>query len=296
LAAEMNIPEALVEKDYWVMHCLWGLNQQGWKYELKGGTSLSKGWSYTDRFSEDIDIKFIPNRKMNETGEKKPDIQARFHFYDHLAKEIKIPDIKVKRDQSFDDEKARSGGIVLKYSSHFRPIPELRPYVLLEMGFAKTAPNTPLLITSWIFEKSMEKNLPIRDNRAVDVKCFNPEYTFVDKIQTLCKKFRQYRSRQDPQKDNPREFLRHYYDLYILLDKKRVQNFIGTKNYEVYKKEKLRGKDLEEFESLEPFKINNKEIYHSFEASYRSISPLLLSTKPSFKDLINRIRKHASKL
>jgi predicted nucleotidyltransferase component of viral defense system len=49
-----GIDPGLVEKDYWVMHALWGLQQQGFVFQLKGGTSLSKGWKLIDRFSEDI--------------------------------------------------------------------------------------------------------------------------------------------------------------------------------------------------------------------------------------------------
>ena len=43
VAEEKRIAPALVEKDYWIMHCLYGLQQLGLKFELKGGTSLSKG-------------------------------------------------------------------------------------------------------------------------------------------------------------------------------------------------------------------------------------------------------------
>ena len=34
----------LIEKDYWLMHGLWALLQQGWQFQLTGGTSLSKGF------------------------------------------------------------------------------------------------------------------------------------------------------------------------------------------------------------------------------------------------------------
>lgn len=44
---------AIVEKDYWIMHTLWGLQQQSFDFELKGGTSLSKGFGIINRFSED---------------------------------------------------------------------------------------------------------------------------------------------------------------------------------------------------------------------------------------------------
>lgn len=56
LAEEKNIEPGLIEKDYWIMHVLHGLKQQGFQFELKGGTSLSKGHRLIHRFSEDIDI------------------------------------------------------------------------------------------------------------------------------------------------------------------------------------------------------------------------------------------------
>jgi Nucleotidyl transferase AbiEii toxin, Type IV TA system len=53
VAEEKGIDPALVENDYWIMHCLYGLQRLGLKFELKGGTSLSKGYQIIDRFSED---------------------------------------------------------------------------------------------------------------------------------------------------------------------------------------------------------------------------------------------------
>ena len=32
VAAERSIDPVLVEKDYWIMHCLWGLRAQGFAY------------------------------------------------------------------------------------------------------------------------------------------------------------------------------------------------------------------------------------------------------------------------
>lgn len=58
---EKEILPIIVEKDYWLMHCLWGIQQQGFKFELKGGTSLSKGFGIIERFSEDIDVQIHPD-------------------------------------------------------------------------------------------------------------------------------------------------------------------------------------------------------------------------------------------
>ena len=57
-ASEVNLPEALVIKDYWVTTVLRVLTSPdlAGKIIFKGGTSLSKGWHLIDRFSEDIDI------------------------------------------------------------------------------------------------------------------------------------------------------------------------------------------------------------------------------------------------
>jgi len=70
LAQQMGVDPFLVEKDYWVMHCLWGLQQNNFQFEMKGGTSLSKGWYCIDRFSEDIDIRFGTPSSLNTKSDK----------------------------------------------------------------------------------------------------------------------------------------------------------------------------------------------------------------------------------
>ena len=40
ISNEKNILPQLVEKDYWIMHCLYGLENLGLEFEMKGGNSL----------------------------------------------------------------------------------------------------------------------------------------------------------------------------------------------------------------------------------------------------------------
>ncbi len=40
---------ALVEKDYWVTHTLWALEENGLRIWFKGGTSLSKGFGLIEQ-------------------------------------------------------------------------------------------------------------------------------------------------------------------------------------------------------------------------------------------------------
>jgi hypothetical protein len=297
LAAEKKLPPEVVEKDYWVMHCLWGLQRLGLRFEMKGGTSLSKGWNVIERFSEDIDIRFEPAPGLNVAGDKPAQVQARFKFYDELAAKIKIPGITAERNRIYDDARAQNGGISLKYDFYFGLNRDLglKPEVLLEAGFARTAPNEPRDFSSWALDKALAAKLPVADNRAPGVKCFNPEYTFVDKLQTVCKRYRQWRDRNDPQKDRPRQFSRHYYDLYMLLGVDRVKKFIGTLDYEKYKAEKLKGLDAKEFAARDAFMLTDAKAYDLFDKEFKALNSLLLSPSPAFKDVVERLRAYSEK-
>lgn len=293
LAAQKGLPPAVIEKDYWVMHCLWGLGRLGLSFEMKGGTSLSKGWRVIERFSEDIDIRFEPPPGLSVKGDKPAQIAARSAFYDALAAGIKIPGIAAVRDRAYDDGKAHNGGIGLRYDSFFTPGPELglKPWVLLEAGFARTAPNEPRDFSSWALDKALAAGLEVADNRAPGIRCFNPEYTFVDKLQTICRRFRQWRDRNDPQQDRPRQFSRHYYDLYMLLAVDRVRRFMGTPEYETYKAEKIKGADAEEFVARAAFTLPDAGTYGLFEKEFKALDSLLLAPGPSFKEVIERLRE-----
>jgi hypothetical protein len=127
---KINDP-ALVEKDYWIMHAVFGLKQLGITFELKGGTSLSKGFGVIHRFSEDIDIRIEPFDEFhvdtNPNHEKPQHIESRRVFYEKLRDKIKIPGItSVERDTIYDDETLRNAGLRLAYETHFGSIAGLR--------------------------------------------------------------------------------------------------------------------------------------------------------------------------
>jgi hypothetical protein len=196
VGADLNIEPALVEKDYWIMHVLFGLKQQGFQFELKGGTSLSKGYGIIHRFSEDIDIHILPPAEMkineNPNNTNKGNIQKRKDFYDILTHKIKIIGVQsVKRDEAFDEVKQyRSGGIRLQYESVAKSIIGVKEGILLEVGFDTVTPNNPLTISSWAYDKAIQQGVGIVDNRAIAISCYHIGYTFVEKLQTIATKFR----------------------------------------------------------------------------------------------------------
>jgi hypothetical protein len=89
LEVETGILAALVEKDYWIMHVLYGLQALGFSFELKGGTSLSKAFKLIQRFSEDIDIYIHPPADLgineNPKNTSKKTIEDRKKYYDWPA-------------------------------------------------------------------------------------------------------------------------------------------------------------------------------------------------------------------
>jgi len=95
---KINDP-ALVEKDYWIMHAIFGLKRLGLTFELKGGTSLSKGFGVIHRFSEDIDIRIEPFEGLqvdtNPNHGKPQHVESRRQFYKELRDKSKIPGITV---------------------------------------------------------------------------------------------------------------------------------------------------------------------------------------------------------
>jgi hypothetical protein len=112
---QMKIAPVLVEIDYWIMHCLYGLQQMGMKFEFKGGTSLCKGFHITSRFSEDIDIRIDPPADLNvsvgRNHNKPAQIESRKRFYDWVATAIKMDGIHdIARDTAFACIIARSLG------------------------------------------------------------------------------------------------------------------------------------------------------------------------------------------
>lgn len=296
VAEDKGINPALVEKDYWIMHCLYGLQQLGMQFELKGGTSLSKGFKIIHRFSEDIDIRIEPPTDMNvKTGynQDKPEHRnSRKIFYDWLAETIIIDGIeKIERDTAFDDKKYRSGGIRLQYQSTSGSLKGLKEGILLEVGFDDVTPHEAVDISSWAYDYAAEK-VPVIDNRAKAVACYHPGYTLVEKLQTISTKYRQ----QQEQGILPANFMRHYYDVYCLLDAAEVQAFIGSAAYLEHKTKRFRKGDNPIIKANEAFRINDPATRQEYEQSYKDTQALYYKTQPDFSKILQRIQENAEAL
>ena len=126
------------------------------------------------------------------------------------------------------------------------------------------------------------------NNQANSVKCYLPEYTLIEKLQTISTKYRVNKQRNI---GSPINFIRHYYDVYQLLQTEQVQNFLSTDDYYTYKQEKfgiLNELDLTKnpaFQLLEPGEIDK------FSSLYQKKAEIYFGDIPPFEKIIEYLKK-----
>ena len=297
VADERRIVPALVEKDYWIMQSLYGLQQLGMAFQLKGGTSLSKGYGLIHRFSEDIDIRIEPPadwKVMAGRNHDKPaHARSRRDFFDRLAGTIVIDGIRAaERDEAFDDVlRYRNGGVRLIYASANGSVEGLKDGILLEVGFDDVTPNALRDISSWAYDFAASR-VEILDNRALAVPCYDPGYTLVEKLQAISTKFRQ----QQETGRFPPNFMRHYYDVASLLQDEAVQAFVGTPEYIAHKKKRFPAADNPVVAENEAFRMIDADTRAALQKAYAASSALYYDGQPAFEDLLERIAVWAPRL
>lgn len=295
----------LIEKDYWLMHVLWSLQNLNFEFQLKGGTSLSKGFGVIHRFSEDIDIKIVPEASGYKTNvyqgknhDKEAHRKSRKDFYDWISNFLsnKISGVvHVKRDTEFDETpKYRSGGIRLLYQTIFQNPGSIKDGILLEAGFAETTPNISKLISSWAYDYALNSaTITFKDNQAKNILCYDPRYTFVEKLSAVSNKYRNFK--KDENKALEPNFLRHYYDLFQLLQLPEVQAFIGTAEYGLLKEDRFGSNDTE-LASNEAFKLSDPKERAIFESAFIKSKTLYYKGQPKFETIIEQLAKDAERL
>lgn len=123
---------------------------------------------------------------------------------------------------------------------------------MLEAGFDTVAPNIDKDISSRAYDYAASR-VELIDNRALAVPCYEPGYTLVEKLQTISTKYR----KQQETGQFPANFLRHYYDVFCLLDQPEVQDFIGTEAYLAHKDRRFPKADDQNISSNPAFSLSD---------------------------------------
>jgi hypothetical protein len=212
---DTGIAPALVEKDYWVTHCMWALHRTGLDLWFKGGTSLSKGYGIIERFSEDLDLMvqhgsvggLPPVAKWTSTN--KGPVAARRAFHEALPNAFVIPGVKVEIDQKPQDKYARSINLIGRYTGVLldQLTEAMSPYVFFEIGRARVVPFVERPLTSFVHD-FLERRGQLEeytDNRPRVVRCVHPLVTLLEKLDSLSRRY----AREPIEPDG---FARHYED------------------------------------------------------------------------------------
>jgi len=167
----------------------------------------------------------------------------------------------------------------------------LKDGILLEAGFDDITPNIAKDISSWAYEYAVEK-VEVKDNRAKGVPCYHPGYTLVEKLQTISTKYRTQRQSGT----FPINFMRHYYNVYCLLDEPEVQAFIGTPEYRAHKEKRFRAGDNPLIAENEAFLLHNPSVRKEYEDAFQDTKTLYYKAQPGFDEIMAKIREQADRL
>jgi len=145
------------------------------------------------------------------------------------------------------------------------------------------------LISSWAYDRASSiSNLDIIDTRATDIICYDPRYTFVEKLQTISTKFRKEMNTGKATAN----YMRQYYDVYCLHGDERIIDFIGTVPYQEHKKTRFPEDDFNiPISENEAFLLKAPILREKFRHRYEATAALYYKGQPSFDDLLRRIDK-----
>ena len=191
-AREKKLPEAVIEKDFWVC---WTLNylfhDSPWKdhFAFKGGTSLSKCFDLIHRFSEDIDL--ILDWRLVGCG--KDGLEADFRTL-------------LRDDFQISTDPADPQTICFAYPRLFSE-GAILPIIRLEIGaLAAWTPTQEATITSFAAEQYPQVFL----QPCTSLRTVLPERTFWEKVTILHKEAFRTNGMIPPR------YSRHYYDLWCM--------------------------------------------------------------------------------
>jgi len=223
----LNIEEIFIEKDYWLTYALQRMaqNPNTDKVVFKGGTSLSKGYRITNRFSEDIDIAVIDADSMS--GNQLKMLIKRLAKDMSVGLEEKVIPRVTSKGSRFYKAIYTYPSIVAKMAKTAVKSSEL----LIEINtYGNPYPYVKQEITSFItefFTAEQHINLLEKyDMQKFMLNVLEKRRTMLEKIVALLRfSFDEYPKTELSKK------IRHFYDLFYLTNDKECANYIKTTEF-----------------------------------------------------------------
>jgi len=293
VARDSGLAVALVEKDYWVTHTLWGLHEVGLDVWFKGGTSLSKGFRLIERFSEDLDVKIergtlasvptIANWKSTNKGQ----VSERQGFFAALEDAIVIPDVRVELDRAQLDRHARWATYLVYYPGQF--MDELgsafRRIVQLEVGSARVTPFLLRPLSSFVhgWLEQAGKAGDYKDNLPRAVRSVHPLVTLLEKLDAI-------RRRYD-RRGAEASFIRHYEDAARIIQVEEklppLEDGLAQLIHDMVTEKQIEGIPQEDDAA---FALGGGDRRSELENAYRAIAPMFWGKRVSLEASCDIIR------
>ncbi|MDX9744304.1 MAG: nucleotidyl transferase AbiEii/AbiGii toxin family protein [Arcobacteraceae bacterium] len=221
-ASFLRIPAVFIEKDYWVTYILYKLSKSDYKETaiFKGGTSLSKAYKIIERFSEDIDLAVITDTLDGNAVKT-------------LIKSIE----KRLLDENFEEVTTPQTSKGSKFRKTVHQYPQIiegnfghaNENLILELNsFAKPHPYLKKTITSYIYDFLNAQNDEAKELIA-DFQLEPFEVNVLDYKRTFCEKLSAIARasfESDKEYTQLKDKIRHFYDIYYLLQEEEIQAFI----------------------------------------------------------------------
>jgi predicted nucleotidyltransferase component of viral defense system len=223
----LNIEEIFIEKDYWLTYALQRMsrNPNTEKVVFKGGTSLSKGYQITSRFSEDIDIAVIDADSM--TGNQLKMLIKR------LAKDISvgleekiIPKVTSKGSRFYKaiytypsvvtkqvKTAVKSGELLIEINTYGNPYPFVKQEITS-------------FITEFFLAEKRSDFLEKYDMQKFLLNVLDKRRTMLEKIVSLLRF-----SFDENAKTELSKKIRHFYDLYYLAKNTECAEYIQSDEF-----------------------------------------------------------------
>lgn len=302
-ANTLNIRPEFIEKDYWLTRALQRMAQNPniEKVVFKGGTSLSKAYRLTNRFSEDIDIAVIDADSFSGNQLKMLIKRLAKDMASELD-EIVIPNVTSKGSRFYKaiyryqsligltSSAVKTGQILIEINTYANPYPYIRQEISSFLADYLTKINRQDLIEQYEL-KSFEIN--VLDKRR----------TIVEKLVSL---FRF--SFEDDVVKSVASKIRHFYDLYYLANDKECAIYIQSIDFQKDFQE-LFEHDQQEFDQPEDWQtktVKDSPLFKDFPTLWTNLSltyqseltPLVFSEIPdekliakSFMSILQELQK-----
>lgn len=315
LISQVNIKKGMstksIEKDWWVtlvLKALFSLPMAS-HFIFKGGTSLSKGWKLTERFSEDIDIALAPeafgkvyiekpSHRYVKQLKKKGCAYTTNIIKEALEKELKnmgVPEgmVTVEADPvnpTFPEKDPQT--LYLRYPSLYEANNYLGEFVKIEFGVrALREPFSTVPIQSIIGEESATKAYA---EEPFPVTVVAPHKTFMEKLFLLHEKFLTGRVEGDAGERQSR----HLYDLVQMINKGIDQQVIDDAVlYRIllnHRSSYVRLKNVN-YGAMQPGQLGfipPWNVLEDFRKDYATMrTEMIYGNAPEFDDLIRQLRK-----